>query len=298
MKPLLIILLFVTLNCTDNQRKRNSSPELIYPFLAHLENMTPYSNSDINKRFEECKKVTKMDSLYKNSNIPDSMLQQYCICFIDKTLTQLRKSQLSETSKVFNLSQDCFVELGILDYMKGENHSVPDREKYKNKIQKELEHLIGKNGWAEPVIISIHENCITNQFMKNEFIKYDLLSEFNNYCNCLTKTIVNSEHPEFLASKTSDSKIEKYSNSCIKPYIQVNSFGWGPEDITDMENVFKNEQNWVNIARENKISIDRLSECIANTIANSIQINDISDTKFRENVEKISEKCLMSLKNK
>ncbi|MFZ1705326.1 MAG: hypothetical protein WAT79_13340, partial [Saprospiraceae bacterium] len=284
--------------CSDNQRNRNSTPELIYPFLSHLENITPYSNSDINKRFEECKKMTKVDSLYKNSNIPDSLLHKYCICFIEKTSKQLGKSDLTLNSKVNNLSIDCFVELGILDLMKGENHSAPDRQKYKNKIQLELEYLIGKNGWEEPVIISIHENCITNQVMKNEFIKYDLLSEFNNYCNCLTKTIVTSERPEFLASKTSDSKIEEYSNSCLKPFIQTNSFGWGPDDIMDIENMLKTEQNWIITARKNKISIDNLSKCIAHKMANSIYRSEISDTKLSEKINKISENCIISLKNK
>lgn len=290
-----IYLILILYSC-KNDKNRNADPDLIYPQLTHITKATSWTNLELNKRYEDCKKMSRTDSIFKNTEVSDSLFESYCICFVEKISTQLTRYQLSDKNAINEISLQCFRSTGILDKMKGDNHSEPNRDKYTKRIQPELEHLVGVNGWEESVIISIHENCITNKFMKDQFTANNILSEFNNYCNCLTSTIVNSEDAYFLASKSADGKISEYSDKCLKPYLQTNEMGWGYEDIEDIAKVFRSDINWVRIAAKNNIPSSDFAYCIANTMAKKINISDLSNDNISDRIKEISKECIAKLK--
>lgn len=273
------------------EKERNVSSDLIYPELAHLEKKTPYSNKVINDKFESCIKLIESDTLYVVA-FPDSLSNQYCTCFVEKAVTKLTKLEMSDQDKVYSLSQDCFVSLGIWNIMNGNSQSKPDRDNYKKELMIELEHLRNVNGWEIPVINSIYENCITNQPDKSVFVEFNLLSEFNDYCICLTESIVTKEKQTFLISDLADSKIVKYKDSCIPLELQSNPMGWGPGDISDMIMVFRKEKSIIDIANQNDISANELAECIVNNCANTIPLEDLTRSDIGERIGVIIKKCI------
>lgn len=292
----IFLILFSLLSC-ESQTIRNQNTDLIYPSLSHLENKTSYSNKDLNSLYESCKKTDWVTTFYKDG-LDSKTKDNYCVCFVGKITYQLPKSELTNENLLNNLSIKCFNELGIYDNIYKSKHSKPDTKKYENKVQSELLHLEGVNGWKDAAIISIHENCITNQFMKNEFIEYSILSEFNNYCICLTESFVYLENPKIMLSDKLKDRIDEYSDLCLKPYFQINKLGWGTGDIKDLKEAIEAMPSWNNIAKKNNIPIKKLCDCMVDIVSSTIEPKSIAKPEFAEKVVDISTMCIEKLKTK